>query len=428
MPIIISHQDFTQTNDRIFVSVPLHGVRANKADIYANDSYLKINFPPFFYEADLLHLVDTKNSEANVGDGCVKFSLKKSRRLDAVKRELERIEQEKKEKAIKKREEHYKLIQEQLNVEQAEKAQVESLRLQEKLQAEVQLASIIPHLKCFSEQEGIQTWKNQLKNKKTLEDSGIDSTIFVSSKNTADVVNDEDEDYIDMKAIEEKVQKELDKMKIASKPNPRQSGTINFQFTSRGLLPTATARETEDAKWVHRINQAWEKDAKARVDNLYDSLKDDEKNQYVAIFLKDKGNAFFKTGNIQAAINAYTAALMLDKNLTVCFMNRAVCHLKVEDYLACIYDCSAALEILTTEHAYLQERDALTALERQHELNSSKVKLFVRRAAASTKMGNYVDAARDYKIAVELDPKSVDLKEDLQNLEKMILENKFCEM
>jgi hypothetical protein len=36
---------------------------------------------------------------------------------------------------------------------------------------------------------------------------------------------------------------------------PRQSATIEVSFTSRGLLPTQTARESEDEKWRVKIKQ-----------------------------------------------------------------------------------------------------------------------------------------------------------------------------
>ncbi|KAJ3397413.1 hypothetical protein HDU80_009562, partial [Chytriomyces hyalinus] len=265
----------------------------------ANDSYIKINFPPFFYETDLLHQVDTEDSEAVVGDGCVKFNLRKveaklwgslkpdagelsaeemkTRRADAFKRDHERVE--KKEKAIKKREEHYRLIQEQLNVERAEKSKFEQARLEEQRAAE----------------EGIQQWKDAMASKKCVEVTPMrnaestvsskamsnvakaDSAIFDTDKgakffaalavnaeggisaveeetnesNTRkasieeSIEESEDDDDIDMEAIKAKVRKEMDKLK-GSKPQPRETGTINFTFTSRGLIPTSTARESED--------------------------------------------------------------------------------------------------------------------------------------------------------------------------------------
>ena len=57
--------------------------------------------------------------------------------LDIIDTSLTSPLQKKKEKAIKKREEHYKLIQEQLNVERAERAKLEQARLEEQKAVEV---------------------------------------------------------------------------------------------------------------------------------------------------------------------------------------------------------------------------------------------------------------------------------------------------
>ncbi|KAI8833641.1 hypothetical protein BJ741DRAFT_690868 [Chytriomyces cf. hyalinus JEL632] len=454
MPLVVKTEDFTETAERVFVSVPLNGVHSSKADIYANDSYIKINFPPFFYEADLLHQVDTEDSEAVVGDGCVKFNLRKvedklwgslkpddgelsaeemkTRRADAFKRDHERVEKQKKEKAIKKREEHYRLIQEQLNVERAEKAKFEHARLEEQRAAE----------------EGIQQWKDAMASKKSIEAtpvrnaertvsskaisnvSKVDSAIFdtdkveeeINESNTqipVEAIEEEsDDDGIDMEAIKAKVRKEMDKLK-GSKPQPRETGTINFTFTSRGLIPTSTARESEDVKWVHRINQAYEKDAKSRRDNLFDPLSVDEKNP---IFLKDKGNAFFKTGNYQGAINAYTAALDLDPQFSSCLSNRAVCHLKLGAYNECIQDCTLALSVTNQEHEILSDRDPVAAMSARPAHDAVQVKVFVRRAAALNLLGRVIDAVKDYEKAIALDPRNDELKEDLARLKEQGIE------
>ncbi|TPX50745.1 hypothetical protein CcCBS67573_g10070 [Chytriomyces confervae] len=483
MPLVVKTEDFTETAERVFVSVPLNGVHSSKADIYANDSYIKINFPPFFYETDLLHQVDTEDSEAVVGDGCVKFNLRKveaklwgslkpdagelsaeemkTRRADAFKRDQERVEKQKKEKAIKKREEHYRLIQEQLNVERAEKAKFEQARLEEQRAAE----------------EGIQQWKDAMASKKCVEATPVrnaeraisskamsnvakaDSAIFDTGKgmlffaalsvngdggisaveeetnesNThktsveESIEESEDDDDIDMEAIKAKVRKEMDKLN-GSKPQPRETGTINFNFTSRGLIPTSTARESEDVKWVHRINQAYEKDAKSRRDNLFDPLSVDEKNPesmnstgMTAIFLKDKGNAFFKTGNYQGAVNAYTAALDLDPQFSSCLSNRAVCHLKLGAYNECIQDCTAALSVTNQEHEILSDRDPVAAMSAKPAHDAAQVKVFVRRAAALNLLGRVADAVKDYERAIALDPRNDELKEDLARLKEQFI-------
>ncbi|ORY46957.1 TPR-like protein [Rhizoclosmatium globosum] len=427
MPIVIKAEDFTQTEDRVFISVPLNGVKADKADIYANDSYIKINFAPFFYEADLLHRINTEESEATVGDGCVKFNVGlfessdlsaeeiKARRAEAFQRELDRVEQKKKDKAIKKREDHYKLVQEQLNVERAEKARVENIKLEEKRIAE----DIGGSSKAKTDRSDSAIFDTNI-DEATTHESTI-STVIKSEEPELDEDEDDDDDDLDMEEIKAKVRKEMDKLKGQAKPKPRESGIINVKMTSRGLLPTSTARETEDAKWVHRINQAWEKDSRERADNLYDPVSAEEKNP---IFLKDKGNAFFKKGNLHAAINAFTASLELDSQLIPCLTNRAICHLKLENYEACVQDCSKAMDIITTEQERKMERDPMAGMEGIPAYHAMKVKLCARRAAAYIKLNKLEDAMKDYQMAVVMDPKNEALKVDLINIKKMLVELK----
>ncbi|KAJ3071100.1 Dynein assembly factor 4, axonemal [Podochytrium sp. JEL0797] len=419
MPIVIKQQDFTETADRVLVSVPLNGVKADKADIYANDLYIKINFPPFFYETDLLHAIDPEESEAVVGDGCVKFSMKKvdpklwgslnavnltplevrTRREDAFTRELARVAKQREAKAIKKREEHYRLIQEQITIERAEKERIDEMKAEEKRIAEEgiqqwkkQMAqqkiessrSTVRELKPDSQADGIMAKLNSEEEvKQPAETNRTDSAIFDASDAIepvaapADDLSDDSEDDLDMDEIRAKVRKEM------------------------------------DTKWVHRINQAWEKDSKSRVDTLYDPVSADEKNPF---FLKDKGNAFFKTGNLQAAINAYTAALEIEPTLIACLTNRAICHLKLSTYPSCIQDCTLALDLLTTEHDRKMDRDPMKQMPHVPAFNATRVKLLVRRAAAMVKMGEVDKAAKDYEVAVGLDPKNAEVKADWESL------------
>ena len=45
---------------QVIISLPLNGVKSAKADIYSNDLYIKVSFPPFLCEIDLLNPVDDR--------------------------------------------------------------------------------------------------------------------------------------------------------------------------------------------------------------------------------------------------------------------------------------------------------------------------------------------------------------------------------
>ncbi len=64
------------------------------------------------------------------------------------------------------------------------------------------------------------------------------------------------------------------------------------------------------------------------------------------VALKEAGNEFYKKGQNDEAIEAYSKAIELceelkdEKNLAVCLKNRAAVYLKEENYDATIEDCT----------------------------------------------------------------------------------------
>lgn len=46
------------------------------------------------------------------------------------------------------------------------------------------------------------------------------------------------------------------------------------------------------------------------------------------LWLKDKGDSFFKDKNYISAIEAYSEALKIDSKLLSSFMNRSICYMK----------------------------------------------------------------------------------------------------
>ncbi|KAI9355970.1 hypothetical protein DFJ73DRAFT_824128 [Zopfochytrium polystomum] len=443
MPIVVKELEFSETDALAFVTVSLNGVTPGKADVYCNDAYVKVNFPPFLFEADLFALVDPDASTAVVGDGAVKLTLAKvetglwnqlrpsdmtkedlrKRRQEAQDRAQERAKSAQEEKAKRKQEEHYKLVKQQIEVERAARLEIENLKKQEAERFE----------------SSISEWKNSLSSTQQVpgqhqadpvtqdveeEDILLDSTVgridtvVRSSANQQRVDSKIFEDDHDSEASEaefteeemamlkQKVERQMKaKFKSQIRPPPRQSANIVVTFTDRGALPTPVARESEDAKWKVRINEAYVKDAQTRSALVEEPLDLNEKNP---IFLKDKGNAFLKRGDFQGAINAYTAALDLDDSQYTCFSNRAICHLKLGNFKACHEDCSASIELVAAGRTATNN---LTPDEKQH-----LAKMYARRGAVSGMQQEWKSAEDDYLQALALDPSNEALKRDLEEI------------
>eukprot|EP00042_Codosiga_hollandica_P033089 m.217330 g.217330 ORF g.217330 m.217330 type:complete len:249 (+) comp54106_c0_seq17:460-1206(+) len=117
--------------------------------------------------------------------------------------------------------------------------------------------------------------------------------------------------------------------------------------------------------------------------------------------LKPLPSEFFSSGNIPAAINAFTAAIALDSSNGVLFSNRAACHLKLGDSHACAEDCTKALALLTPPvPANLK----------------SRVNALTRRATALVSLGDQLSALHDFQAALRLDPSNAAVESDIATL------------
>ncbi|KAJ3052827.1 Dynein assembly factor 4, axonemal [Rhizophlyctis rosea] len=456
MPIVIKDYTWTESDETVYITVPLKGINANKADFYANDEYIKVNYPPHFFELDLYASVDSESAVAAVGDGSVKFTLTKKapklwntvkttitdieelkqRRTQAEQRAYQRQQEIRQEKLRLKRDQERELVQKQIEVERAERERVAALKEEEKRTAQVALAKWTEEIKSVAPStgndhegggvpvaaDGEEAVVDRLREGDIFDEDDLAEADDVGGKalpesgitETGDEEEEgsDDEKGIDMEAIRAKVQEQL---QGKSRPPPRAANAeIEITFTSRGLIPTKTARESEDAKWQAKISQA-QAAHKAQQDKS-DAKGIEEENP---VFLKDKGNDFYRKGNFPAAINAYTAALQLDpKNLT-CLSNRAASHLHLSNHAPCISDCDQALSLLKEEELFLIENlsDTPEASEKRRKATG---KILLRRGAAKAGAGNLEGAKVDYEKALELDPRNDAVKADLVRLESVV--------
>ena len=127
------------------------------------------------------------------------------------------------------------------------------------------------------------------------------------------------------------------------------------------------------------------------------------------IFLKDKGDAFFKAGNYRSALSAYSQAVDTEKQaphpdgtLVRLYANRAACCLKGGDAQSAAEDCTAALHLLESE-----ELDTDTGTRWSPEAcRKQRLKLLVRRAKAFAEFNELAAAAADLTAAARLSPEA----------------------
>ena len=104
---------------------------------------------------------------------------------------------------------------------------------------------------------------------------------------------------------------------------------------------------------------------------------------------KDLGNAAFKAGQYESAIEHYTRSVREDGETAVAYANRSMSFLKIERWAEAERDASAALRI---DAAYLKAHQ--------------------RRGVARRRLGKFLEATMDYENALLLEPNSKVLRED----------------
>ncbi|KAF2708858.1 TPR-like protein [Pleomassaria siparia CBS 279.74] len=121
--------------------------------------------------------------------------------------------------------------------------------------------------------------------------------------------------------------------------------------------------------------------------------------------MKEEGNASFKAGKLQEAVDTYTKALEVDptnKNTnSKILQNRALCQTRLKKYAPAIADCDKALEL---DPSYLKARKT--------------------RAKALGESGNWEEAAREYKSMYEENPSEPGLAKEIRNAELELKKSK----
>ncbi|KAF2274940.1 TPR-like protein [Westerdykella ornata] len=120
---------------------------------------------------------------------------------------------------------------------------------------------------------------------------------------------------------------------------------------------------------------------------------------------KEAGNAAFKAGRYQEAIDTYTTALEIDpsnKNTnSKILQNRALCHTRLQNWTQAIADCDKALEL---DPGYTKARKT--------------------RAKALGESGNWEEAVREYKAIQEANPSEPGIAKEIRNAELELKKSK----
>ncbi|XP_055135196.1 dynein axonemal assembly factor 4 isoform X4 [Symphalangus syndactylus] len=348
MPLRVSDYSWQQTKTAVFLSLPLKGVCVRDTDVFCTEDYLKVNFPPFLFEAFLYAPIDDESSKAKIGNDAIVFTLYKKEaamwetlsvtgvdkemmqriREKSILQAQERAKEATEAKAAAKREDQKYALSVMMKIEEEERKKIEDMKENERIKATKELEAWKEYQRKAEEQKKIQREEKLCQKEKQIKEERKklkyqSLTRNSASRNLAPKGRNSENIF-------------TEKVKEDSIPAPRSVGSIKINFTPR-VFPTALreSQVAEEEEWLHKQAEA-RRAMNTDIAELCD-LKEEEKNPE---WLKDKGNKLFATENYLAAINAYNLAIRLNNKMPLLYLNRAACHLKLKNLHKAIEDSS----------------------------------------------------------------------------------------
>ncbi|XP_071358436.1 RNA polymerase II-associated protein 3 [Trachinotus anak] len=130
------------------------------------------------------------------------------------------------------------------------------------------------------------------------------------------------------------------------------------------------------------------------VDPEQQRLMEEQQRRQEAVVQKDRGNAYFKEGKYEAAVECYSRGMEADSMNVLLPANRAMAFLKLEKYKEAEEDCTKAIY-----------------------LDSTYSKAFARRGTARVALGKLEEAKQDFQELLKLEPGNKQALNELQKLQ-----------
>ncbi|XP_053222136.1 dynein axonemal assembly factor 4 isoform X1 [Podarcis raffonei] len=415
MPVWVRDYSWEQTAEAVYLVVPWRAAPLRRDGIFCAERYLKVNSPPFLFEAILYAPIDDVRSTAKIENGSVFFTLYKKEaamweslimengdkgemqriREDAVRKAQEDAKSEAEAKAAQKRERSKFAVEATIKLEDAERERIEELKEKERKKATEEIEK---WKEQNEKQKKIHFRQPHQEHRKTPVESKQEKKRKVkSSSRGTSKSSTTTGDTVSGNMFSEKLKEE-------SIPAPRSASSIEIKFTPR-VFPTALreSRVPEEEEWLCKQAEA-RRIINSDIAELED-LKEEEKNPD---WLKDKGNKMFATGNYLAAVNAYNLAIRISNKIPTLYLNRAACHLKLRNLHKAIEDSSKALELLTPPVP---------------DNANARVKAHVRRGAAFCGLELYAEGLQDYIAALKIEPTNKNVEDDAEKIRRIIQGN-----
>eukprot|EP00794_Sanderia_malayensis_P005280 gene5280-5948_t len=351
MPIQVEDFAWSQSAKVVQINVPLKGVPANKVDIFSTDRYIKASYAPYIFEVFLNAPVDDSRSKAVIKNGQIHFELQKRdtestwsllqhekhkdkefmqiERQDAVSFAQQKAQEEAERRAKERDQQQKYTVKQQLLVEQEERQRIKEIQDS----ASNEAMRDLERWKTSQEKDKVKQDVEQISSSNKDESRGVETSAERDQQNTPIM-----EDKTNCGKIFE----------ANAMPAPRAAGTIQLHFTPRAFVtPSRESKAPEEEAWLEKVAEM--KKIKPNTESKED-LEDMN-----PVWLKEKGNDFYKKGNFIAAVNAFTAAIaynLLDppvaanaKSRCIALVRRGTAHFQRENLVEALSDYEAALKI-----------------------------------------------------------------------------------
>ncbi|XP_030296050.1 RNA polymerase II-associated protein 3 isoform X2 [Sparus aurata] len=130
------------------------------------------------------------------------------------------------------------------------------------------------------------------------------------------------------------------------------------------------------------------------VDPGQQRLMEEQQRRQEAVVQKDRGNAYFKEGKYEAAVECYSRGMEADSMNVLLPANRAMAFLKLEKFKEAEEDCTTAIS-----------------------LDNTYSKAFARRATARVALRKLQEAKQDFQEVLKLEPGNKQALNELQKLQ-----------
>lgn len=437
--------EWTEKSDSLTLTIPLKGVAPSVVDIVATAATLKINYSPYIIDLVLNGQIDHNHHKAKVKNGTLIVSVKKitqgkwgelvrsnlSQQEKKVVKDESLLQYEADQQSQAEKRKDRKVIDErfalrkQMAVDEHERNRLDNLKAEEKKQAEDEV------YKTFDDLEIAQ--KKSKSVCKTKVSAGVDkratadfaSTGHIASSNSifdeddlddGDVVDEilEVDSRAENAEAQEDDERDVNGVDGVADPvyippprsvNSKDKNVVPIAFTPR-IFPTPMRESTlaQEEDWIAKNRKHLKKHGVFGPNHAH-HLKTGKKSDISEedpVWLKAKGDEYYRHGDYFSAINAYSTALDMDEGMIACYSNRSICYLSCNMFADCVEDCDDAMSLILHGTLYdpsASESGAVVSIESVAD-NTKLVKLCMRKANAKCHMGAFQESLESYDRAL----------------------------